>query len=76
MKNRKIVTAYCPGDQAINYINQNDSVIISGAGGRLGRSRGDCCGVSYFVVKVGSISLKELVERSCSLFTSLVLKLF
>ena len=47
IKNNKIVMAFCHGDQLIQHINEHDTVLLAGAGGRLGRSRGDCCGVSY-----------------------------
>ena len=63
IKNNKVVIAFCPGDQAIKNINQHDIVLLAGAGGRLGRSRGDCCGVSYKVLKVVNISLRELVQK-------------
>ncbi len=62
VKNGKVVTAFAPGDGAINYIDEHDEVIIEGIGGRLGRSKGDIPGVRYKVVKVNGISLKELVK--------------
>ena len=63
LKNDRIVRAFCPGDQAITYVNEHDTVLLAGAGGRLGRSRGDCCGVSYKVIKVAGVSLKQLVAQ-------------
>ncbi|MGC8610136.1 MAG: 30S ribosomal protein S12 [Thermoplasmata archaeon] len=62
IKNGKVVTAFAPGDGAINFIDEHDEVIIEGIGGRLGRSKGDIPGVRYKVVKVNGISLKELVK--------------
>jgi small subunit ribosomal protein S12 len=62
IKNGKVVTAFAPGDGAINYIDEHDEVVIEGIGGRLGRSKGDIPGVRYKVVKVNGISLKELVK--------------
>lgn len=62
VKNGKVVTAFAPGDGAINFIDEHDEVIIEGIGGRLGRSKGDIPGVRYKVVKVNGISLKELVK--------------
>ncbi|MGC8662797.1 MAG: 30S ribosomal protein S12 [Thermoplasmata archaeon] len=62
IKNGKVVTAFSPGDGAINYIDEHDEVVIEGIGGRLGRSKGDIPGVRYKVVKVNGISLKELVK--------------
>ncbi|MGC8565163.1 MAG: 30S ribosomal protein S12 [Thermoplasmata archaeon] len=62
IKNGKVVTAFAPGDGAINYIDEHDEVVIEGIGGRLGRSKGDIPGVRYKVIKVNGISLKELVK--------------
>ncbi len=60
IKNGKQVTAFTPGDGAINFIDEHDEVIIEGIGGRMGRSMGDIPGVRYKVVKVNNTSLKEL----------------
>ncbi len=62
VKNGKVVTAFAPGDGAINFIDEHDEVVIEGIGGRLGRSKGDIPGVRYKVTKVNGISLKELVK--------------
>ena len=62
IKNGKVVTAFAPGDGAINYIDEHDEVVIEVIGGRLGRSKGDIPGVRYKVIKVNGISLKELVK--------------
>ena len=62
IKNGRIVTAFTPGDGAINYIDEHDEVIIEGIGGRLGRSKGDIPGVRFKVCKVNGISLLELVK--------------
>jgi small subunit ribosomal protein S12 len=62
IKNGRQVTAFCPGDGAINFIDEHDEVIIEGIGGRMGRSMGDIPGVRYKVVMVNGVSLKELVR--------------
>lgn len=62
IKNGKQVTAFCPGDGAINFIEEHDEVIIEKIGGRQGRSMGDIPGVRYKVVVVNETSLKELVR--------------
>ncbi len=62
IKNGKQVTAFCPGDGAIKFIDEHDEVLIEGIGGRKGRSYGDLSGVRYRVVAVNDISLKELVK--------------
>lgn len=62
IKNGKQVTAFCPGDGAINFIEEHDEVIIEKIGGRQGRSMGDIPGVRYKVVMVNETSLRELVR--------------
>jgi small subunit ribosomal protein S12 len=63
LKNGRQVTAFCPGDKAVTYIDEHDEVMIEGLGGRKGRSMGDLSGVRYKVIKVNDISLDELVHR-------------
>ena len=62
IKNGRVVTAFAPGNGAINFIDEHDEVMIEGIGGRLGRSKGDIPGVRYKVIKVNGISLLELVQ--------------
>ncbi len=62
IKNGRQLTAFAPGDGAINFIDEHDEVIVEGIGGRMGRSKGDIPGVRYKVVKVNNVSLKELVK--------------
>ena len=62
IKNGRVVTAFAPGNGAINFIDEHDEVVIEGIGGRLGRSKGDIPGVRYKVIKVNGISLNELVR--------------
>ena len=62
IKNGRQVTAFAPGDGAINYIDEHDEVLIEGIGGRMGRSYGDIPGVRFKVIKVNNVSLKELVR--------------
>lgn len=61
IKNNKQVTAFLPGDGALNYIDEHDEVHVEGIGGTLGRSMGDIPGVRYKVFKVNGISLPMLV---------------
>ncbi len=60
IKNGKQVTAFCPGDGAVNYIDEHDEVIIERIGGRMGGSMGDIPGVRFKVIKVNNTSLKEI----------------
>jgi small subunit ribosomal protein S12 len=62
IKNGKQVTAFCPGDGAIKFIDEHDEVLIVGVGGRKGRSYGDLPGVRFKVVAVTDISLNELIK--------------
>ncbi|MCL4332060.1 MAG: 30S ribosomal protein S12 [Candidatus Thermoplasmatota archaeon] len=50
IKNGRQITAFAPGDGAINYIDEHDEVVVEGIGGRMGRSKGDIPGVRYKVV--------------------------
>jgi len=62
IKNGRQITAFAPGDGAINFIDEHDEVIVEKIGGRMGRSMGDIPGVRYKVTKVNDTSLKELVR--------------
>ena len=61
IKNGKQVTAFVPGYNAINFINEHDEVIIEGIGGSRGRSYGDIPGVRYKVIKVNNVSLQAIL---------------
>ncbi len=61
IKNGRQVTAFCPGDGAINFIDEHDEVVIEGIGGRKGRSMGDIPGVRFKVIKVNRVALSEMV---------------
>jgi len=60
-KNGKKITAFCPLDGSINYINDNDEVLISGLG-RAGHAVGDIPGVRFKVVKIKGKSLIALYK--------------
>ena len=60
-KNGKAVTAFLPGDGALNFIDEHDQVLIEGIGGAKGRSVGDLPGVRFKVVKVNGVSLEALI---------------
>lgn len=62
IKNGRQITAFCPGDGAINFIDEHDEVVVEGIGGRKGGSMGDIPGVRYKVIKVNRISLDEMVR--------------
>lgn len=62
IKNGRQITAFAPGNNAINFIDEHDEVMVEGIGGRMGRSYGDIPGVRYKVIKVNDVSLQELVK--------------
>ncbi len=56
------VTAFAPGNNAINFIDEHDEVVVAGIGGPRGKSMGDIPGVRYKVIKVNGIDLHMLVK--------------
>jgi len=61
IKNGRSLTAFLPGDGALNVVDEHDEVIVEGIGGSRGGSMGDIPGVRWKVVTVNGVSLKELV---------------
>lgn len=62
IKNGKQITAFLPGDGALNFVDEHDEVIIERIGGPEGRAYGDLPGVRFKVIKVNGVSLKELLR--------------
>ncbi len=61
-KNGKSITAFLPGDGALNFIDEHDRVICEGIGGAKGRAVGDLPGVRWRVVMVNGVSLEALIS--------------
>ncbi len=61
VKNGKQITAFLPGDGALNYVDEHDEVIVEGIGGSQGRAMGDIPGVRWQVSMVNGVSLNMLV---------------
>jgi len=61
IKNGRVITAFLPGDGALNTVDEHDEVIVEGIGGSRGRSMGDIPGVRWKVITVNGVSLKQLV---------------
>lgn len=61
IKNGKMITAFLPGDGALNVVDEHDEVLVEGIGGSRGRSMGDIPGVRWKVIMVNGVSLNELV---------------
>lgn len=62
IKNGKIVTAFLPGDGALNVVDEHDEVLIEGIGGSQGRAMGDIPGVRYRVFMVNGVPLNKLIR--------------
>ncbi len=61
IKNGRQATAFCPGDGAINFIDEHDEVTVERIGGRMGGAMGDIPGVRFKVTAVNNVSLREMV---------------
>jgi small subunit ribosomal protein S12 len=61
-KNRRQITAFVPGNEAIKKIDEHDEVIVECIGGTRGRSKGDIPGVRWQVIKVNDQSLNALIR--------------
>jgi small subunit ribosomal protein S12 len=61
IKNGKVITAFLPGDGALNLVDEHDEVIVEGIGGSRGGAMGDIPGVRWKVLMVNGVSLNELV---------------
>ena len=61
IKNGKVVTAFIPGDGALNVVDEHDEVVIEGIGGPKGGAMGDLPGIRWKVNTINGVSLKELV---------------
>ncbi|CAJ0949077.1 unnamed protein product [Ranitomeya imitator] len=61
IKNGKKITAFVPNDGCLNFIEENDEVLVAGFG-RAGHAVGDIPGVRFKVVKVANVSLLALYK--------------
>lgn len=61
-KNGKLITAFLPGDSALTFIEEHDSVVVEGISGAMGGALGDLPGVRWRVIKVNGVSLDELIH--------------
>merc|ERR1712119_70527 len=59
IKNGKKIAAFVPRDGCLNYIEENDEVLVAGFG-RSGHAVGDIPGVRFKIVKVANVSLHAL----------------
>ncbi|MDD2439390.1 MAG: 30S ribosomal protein S12 [Methanosarcinaceae archaeon] len=61
IKNGRQVTAFCPGDGAVNFIDEHDEVTVERIGGRMGGAKGDIPGVRFKVIAVNNVCLHSMV---------------
>ena len=61
IKNGKKIACFVPRDGCLNYVDENDEVLISGFGKR-GKSKGDIPGCRFKVCKVVGVSLLALYK--------------
>ncbi|KAI7990154.1 40S ribosomal protein S23 [Camellia lanceoleosa] len=62
IRNGKKIAAFVPIDGCLNYIEENDEVLITGFGCK-GHAVGDIPGVRFKVVKVFAVSLLALFKE-------------
>ncbi len=62
IKNNIQVTAFVPGNHAIDQINEHDEVLLEGIGGSQGGPVGSQWGLKYKVVVVNGVSLSEVLK--------------
>merc|ERR1712005_74910 len=62
IKNGKKIAAFVPNDGCLNFVDNNDEVLIAGFG-RRGHAVGDIPGVRFKVVKVSGVSLLALFRE-------------
>ncbi len=61
IRNGKVVSAFLPGDGALNFVEEHDEALICGIGGPRGKAYGDLPGVRYQTIAINNVSLKELL---------------
>ncbi len=62
IKNGKQITAFVPGNGAINHIKEHDEVTVEGIGGAQGGPYGDIPCVKWRVCAVNSLALSALLS--------------
>merc|ERR1711998_695848 len=62
IKNGKKIAAFVPNDGCLNFVDENDEVLVAGFG-RSGHAVGDIPGVRFKIVKVAGVSLIALFRH-------------
>merc|ERR1711894_18927 len=61
IKNGKKITAFVPRGGCLNFVEENDEVLVAGFG-RKGHAVGDIPGVRFKIVKVANVALNALFK--------------
>ena len=64
IKNNKKILAFVPRDGCLNFIEENDQVLVAGLG-RSGKAVGDLPGVRFKIVKVRECVVPVVVPSLC-----------
>ena len=62
IKNGKKIAAFVPRDGCLNYVDENDEVLVAGFG-RRGHAVGDIPGVRFKIAKGAGVSLLALYKE-------------
>lgn len=62
IKNGKKIACFVPNDGCLNFIDENDEVLVAGFG-RKGHAVGDIPGVRFKIVKVAGVALSALFRE-------------
>jgi len=62
IKNGKKICAFVPNDGCLNFVEENDEVLVAGFG-RSGHAVGDLPGIRFKVVKVSTVGLLALYKE-------------
>merc|ERR1711901_1972 len=62
IKNGKNITAFVPRDGCLNFLEENDEVLVAGFG-RSGHAKGDIPGVRFKICKVSGVGLLALFKE-------------
>jgi len=62
IKNGKKIAAFVPNDGCLNFVDENDEVLVAGFG-RSGHAKGDIPGVRFKIVKVSGVALIALFKE-------------
>merc|ERR1712080_571883 len=62
IKNGKKITAFVPRDGCLNFLEENDEVLVAGFG-RSGHAKGDIPGVRFKIAKVAGVGLWALFRE-------------